>query len=381
MKKPKKKQNVITRHLLIVILVTAVITAIITQITTGLISSVYSFARNQIWPPELDLSLSECIIYRTDFDEFPVCEMDIVINNLSGEPLTAELKEMRLFRDGIVHRFAAGQEVIKVGAKDLLVKHVEFRDEVLDQALKVPQDSSTAIIELTYEYVGRNSRGRLTLGDGDVIKCTYYQAPVFESEAEALAMGAVLFTIGGPVYLTDTIGVSHTMVLDLKVFTDRQGPLDFDGEKFAGLLLSGKFEIPLTLSSAFRRRYGGMYLGFLASDPNQPVLLGYAKEVLGHLGDYEEYALFGTTFGQDFSNIMEFIHYSFDPVRQSESFKLCQDNSEFYILLLYEDSDGLSSIIDSLQREGYRVGSAPAQRLGALQHALTLIVPTEKLAS
>jgi len=378
MKKKKKKKRAITSALIIVIIFTAFVTAVVTVITTGLMSSAYRYARDHLWPPKLELSLTKCIIYRTNYHDFPFCEIDIVINNPSGESLTAELKEMRLFWDSIVHQFAAGQEIIKVGPKDSFVKHVEFQDKVLDLALKIPQDSTTAMIKLIYEYVGRNSRDSLTLTDDDVIKCTYWQYPVFDSEAEAVAMGATVLGIGGPVYFSDTVtGEQGRIRLDLKVFTNPNGLSDFDMSQFVARLFAKDPSFGYYLP-AFRRRYGGIYLGYLASDANDFEITLFARDLFGNIGDYDEHHLLGTTFEQDFSNVTEFVHYAFDPAKGDESFRLYQENCKYFILLVYEEPQGIDSLAERLKAKGYRVGCASGSRFGMFHEALTLLTPVEK---
>jgi|GEM_PF-3500217 len=380
MKKRKKKKRSITHSVFILIVVTAVITTIISEITGGLISSAWRYGKNLIRPAELQVSLTEFMIYRASVDDFPTCEMDLVVNNPSGQSISVELKDLRLFRDNILHQFSAGQQVIKTGPKDLSVKHVQFRDQVLDQALKVPQDSGTAMIKLIYEYVDRDSRDSLVLGNDDVIKCTYWQVPVFNSEQEALEIGARVLAVDKTIYWTDTLsGESGTTRLTKRVFTDRQGWLDFDGKKPGEI--SWNLEVHLSDSSAFHRRYGGIYLGCLVSDPRPAETFRYAHEVLGEAGDYYQYTLIGTTYERDFSKIMEFIHYSFDPVKQNEAFRLYQEKSEFYILLTYEHDHGVAEIIDSLRRQGYRAGGASTDGFVEFLRHLTLVTPVERLPS
>ena len=378
MKKKKKKNRVITRPAIGISIIIGIIVLVLGEITLGLISSAYRYAIDQMWPPKLELSLTKCIIYRTSFDDFPICEMDIVIKNPSDKSLTVELKELRLFQESIACRFAAGQEIIKVGAKDLSVKHVQFRDKVLDLALKVPQDSATAMIELIYEYVATNSRETVTLTDNDVIKCTYWQTPVFDSDSEAVAMGAKVVRIVGPVDFADTLtGEQGRIRLDLKVFTNPNGLSDFDMSQFVARLFAKDPSFGYYLP-AFRRRYGGIYLGYLASDANDFEKTLFPCDLFGNIGDYDEHHLLGTTFEQDFSNVTEFVHYAFDPAKGDESFRLYQENCKYFILLVYEEPQGIDSLAERLKAKGYRVGCASGSRFGMFHEALTLLTPVEK---
>jgi hypothetical protein len=371
----KKKNRTLTASLVLLIS----ITALITQIETGLFSWIYRYLKDSFWPAKLELSLTKCFIYRTEFEDFPTCELDIIINNPSTKTITAKLKELRLFRDNILYRFTAHEGIIKAEPEDQFVQQVKFGDKVLDIALKVPQDSAAAVVELLFEYVATNRSDTLKLDDDDVIKCTYWQTPIFNSETEALSVGASVVGIRGPVHFLDTLtGKQGEFRLDIKAFRDRQGVVDFDFSAFVRRLFAKDISWDY-YEPAFRRKYGGVYLGVLASDAREADLLASPHDLFGGLGRYDEYRLLGTTLQEDLSKTVEFIHYIFDPAKRNQVFELSQENSRFFLLLAYEDKDGIGVIIDSLTSYGYRAAGISTKRFGALEHVLCQITADEKI--
>ncbi|MGB8657902.1 MAG: hypothetical protein WCE90_08985 [Candidatus Zixiibacteriota bacterium] len=377
MKNQKEKKNPITLPVLIIIIVTAIITLII----NSLFPSVWRIVKDHFWPPRLQFSLTKCIIYRTDSQHFPICEMDIAANNPSTRSLTVHLKLLRFFRDDIVYRFPAEEGNIRVEPKDRLVIPLQFKDRVLDLALKVPQDSSTAVIKLTWEYVERESIDSLVISDVNVSKCTYWQRPVFDSEAEASNFGASVLGVRGPVYYLDTLtGKQGKVRLDIKVFTNQSGLLDFDMEGFITRLFAKDVSWDCYLP-ALRRRYGGIYMGLLASDTGDAEQTLSPHHLFNDIGDYGEFDLTGTTFEEDFSNISEFIYYTFDPARDQPLFRVYYENSKYFVLLVYEQPQAVDTMITRLTTKGYRVGAASTRRFGFFQDILTSITPTEKLRS
>lgn len=383
----KRKKKTITRSVLILIIITAVITALVGQVKVGLISPLWKFAWQQVWPPRLEAFVTEFIIYRTSFDEFPTCEMNVIVNNATDRSITMELKSLRLFREDIAYRFPAGEQLIKVEPNHRLAKSVAFRDKVLDTALRVPQDSATAMLHLEYEYVGRESHERLVLRDADVIKCTYWQVPTFDTEAQALATGAEAFWLEPTAYWTDSTGASRCTTMKFTTFTTKTGLHDFDMTGLKNFTIDRsrtdfsmlRCPVPFVISSAFRRRYGGVYSGHLICDSVEITPFRYANEFLTQDGDYDQYSLMGITYDRDFREILEFIHYTFDRTKQDQAFRFHQDNSKFYILLVHENPDGISEIADSLKGWGYRAGFVKAQGLAGFLQALALMPPDEKL--
>lgn len=369
------------RHITLPVLILIVVTVVISEMTKGLISGGWKYAKEQVCPPKLQFSLTKCIIYRTDLEHFPICEMDIAANNPSTRSITVHLRLLRFFRNDIVYRFPAGEGILRVEPKDLLVKHLQFKDRVLDLALKVPQDSSTAMIKLTWEYVERNSTDSLVISDVDVSKCTYWQNPVFDSQAEAANVGASLLGVRGPLYFLDTLtGEKGQVRLDTKVFTNQSGLLDFDMAGFMTRLFAKDISWAGYLP-AFRRRYGGIYLGLLASDTGDVELTLSPHHLFNDIGDYDEYDLTGTTFEEDFSNISEFIYYTFDPAGGQQLFRICHENSKYFVLIVYEQPQAVDTMLIRLTTKGYRVGAASTRRFGLLQDILISITPTEKLRS
>lgn len=388
MKDQKKEKSKLTKSSLWrAVILTAVLTTAINEITGGLISSAWRFAKTTVWPAKLEISVTECMIYRTSFDEFPTCEMNIMAHNPSHTDMGIELRSLRLFRENILYHFPAGREILRVPAEDRLVRHVAFRDKVLDEALRVPQDSATAIIELTYEYVHNKSQGRMVVDDAEVIKCTYWQVPTFDTEAQALATGAEAFWLEPTAWWTDSAGASRCTTMKFTTFTTKTGLHDFDLTGLKNLTIDRsskdfarwRLPVPFLISSVFRRRYGGVYSGHLIRDSVEITPFRYANEFLAQSGDYDQYSLIGTTCEKDFREILEFIHYTFDPTKQDEAFRLRQDNSKFYVLLIHEDPKGISAIADSLKGWGYRAGCVKTQGPGGFLAPLALMPPDEKL--
>ena len=374
----KKTKKTIT----FAVLISFFIGAFVGEITHGLVSLSWGFAKNLIFPTKLELAFTKFIIYRTESDQFPTCDMDIVARSNSNENLTVELKELRFFGRDIIYRFGAGQQVIKTQGVDVFSKHITFRDKVLDDALKVPQDSNTAILELKYQYVGAKSTATLKLTDKDVIKCTYWQSPVFNSDIEAAGFGAIPFSIAGRVYWhTDKPHRKKgSWDPNIKVFINQYGLYDFDMTEFGGRIISKDFSLSY-YPPAFKRKYGGVYLGFLASDSAEFERATFPHQLFGNLRDYDEYNLTGSTFDQDFSKVKEFIYYDFDPARRQKLFEICYENSKYYILLVYEKPEGIRPLAQNLAAKGYRVGSVSANFFGGLAEVMTLITPEEKLPS
>lgn len=351
----KVLKKTITRPLVIIIVVTAIITAIITEITHGLISTAYRYATDLISPVELQLSLTQLMIYRTSPDDFPICEMDILVKNPSDRNSSVELKILTIFRENIIYRFTAGQEVIKAEPNDLILKHITIKDKVLDLALKIPQDSSSAMIKLTYLNVRANSKDSIILKDDDVIKCTYWQVPLFGSEQEALSLGAVSLDMKRLIFYTDTKRQTKGKALQIMtLFTDKQGLGDLNLNKAAEK--QWIYTVGLTDSSSFRRKYGGIYLGYIASDSIALASRKFASQVLGSYKDNSLYSLTAIGFNRDFSHILEFIHYTFDPARNNELFKHFQQNANFYIHLYCEHDRGIARIVNSFNKRGYGTG-------------------------
>jgi len=373
--KKKKKKRVITLALLLVI----IITAVITEITSGIISLVYTSVKELLYQPKLELTLSKCFIYRTDFHNFPICEIDIFAHNPSDKKITVELKELKLFRKDINYHFSRAQSIIRVEPKDLITEHIVVRDKVFESALKIPQDSVSAVVELSYRDVSRNSIETLRFSDDDVIKCTYWQRPIFNSEKEAFYVGAAVLEMSIDIFFTDTLtGKQGVRLRKRKVFTNQTGLLDFNEKEFARRIFQKKRISWLSYIPAFRRKYGGIYIGFLASDTgfSKPTLFPYS--VFSDIKDYDEYNLLGTTLNQDFSNVIEFIHYTFDPAKRNESFRLQYENCRYFILLVYEESRRVDSLTSRLKNKGYRVGSVSTNRFGVFEDILSKITPIEK---
>jgi hypothetical protein len=337
------------------------------------VEAVYTY----LCPPKLEISLTKCAVYRTKLEPFPICELDIVVRNPSEKRISIELKRLTLFRENIMYHFPTG-EIIRIDPNDKKVEPVSIKDTVLDAALQIPQEPTTMMLKLVYEYVNRNSKDSVVLRDKDVTKCTYWQRPVFETEEEALATGAIEFSVEDTIYWHRPSGVSGRSVLAETVFTNKDGLRDLDMEKSIKDLFSWKLEFPFVIHSAFYRKYGGIYFGCLAQDTSQYKLLCDAGQIPGPLSDYYKYTLIGTTQEQDFSNVCEFIDYSFDPARWNESFKLYQENSEYYIMLIYERDPPQPTVLDHLRKRGYRVGKHSTRTFGTFLEILISLLPPEK---
>jgi hypothetical protein len=355
-------------------------TVIVTEITTGIIHKLVESVLTNVCPPKLEISLTKCVIYRTELERLPICELDVVGRNPSERRISVELKSLTLFRENVVHHFPTG-EIIRIEANDKRVEHVSIKDTILNVALQIPQEPTTVMLKLVYEYVDRNSKDSVVLMDKDVMQCTYWQRPVFETEEEALAMGATELSVEGNIYWHGPSGASGCSVLAETVFTNEAGLRDLDMEKSMKGLFSWKLEIPLLISSAFHRKYGGIYFGYLAQDTSRYKLLCYAGQVPGPLSDYYKYTLIGTTHEQDFSNVCEFIYYSFDPATGNKYFKLQHENSEFYIMLIYERDPPQHTILNYLRGQGYRVGKRPTRTFDTFLKILISLLPPEKRSS
>lgn len=357
---------------------------ILGQITFGLFTPLWMPVLNYIWPPKLELTLTECIMYRTDYHHFPTCEMNITVWNPTIRNVTAELKEITFFRDDITCRFATGQKVISVEAKGPSTEDIEFRDKVLDLALKIPQDSSTAMIKMIWEYTETNSKDSLILTDSNVIKCSYWQSPVFTSDTEAIAVRALGLGFTDTVSYTDTLTGEEGKVSRVSgmLFTDKSGLKDFNIDQFMSEFSEGKLGWDV-YRFAFRRRYGGTYLGVLTSDTANCQPSYFPHNLFGDMSDYEVDILLGMTLEQDFSEIKEFIYYNFDPAKEKEKklFRICQENSDFYILLVFEDDHEIPAIMDSLAMLCYRPDSKPTKGLSELWETILRITPDNKIDS
>jgi hypothetical protein len=369
----KKKGKTITLSVVVLI----ALTALITQITNHSLSMLWSFVADFFTRPTFQISLANCIVYRTNYTDFPVCEMDILVNNSAKEDITVELKEIALFRNGIVYKFSSGTETIKTGTIDSFVKHIKFKDEILDSALKIPQEPKNANFKLLYQYVNEKSIDSTVVDSSKVIKCTYWQYPIFQSKNEALASGALPMEISGPIYWSNkSSGKNGLVELNLNVYMDRYGLRDFNGKKFMQDLVNNKTEMSIYLPS-FRRQYGGVYQGLLASDTANIKVMSFPSDVLGKLGDYEETNLLGTTIEQDFSNIKEFIHYTFDPAKSNGTFEFYRRNCEYFVLFVYEEKRQIEQQTETMRSLGYRVDYGQTGRLELIKDIYSF-VPIEK---
>lgn len=379
-RKQKKKKKFIT----VAFIVGIFIGAVISEITGGIISWVYTSTKEFLWPPKLELSMSKLYIYRTDHKNFPCCELNIVAYNHSNiKTMTVELKHLRLFHSNALYYFKKGEGKIRVEPEDIQTLNMVIRDKAFEYALKIPQDSISAMVELSYKNLSSSSIDTLILSDDDVLKCTYLQRPIFSSENEALDIGAI--EMSTEIFFTDTLTTEHGKISLMKTYTNQTGLVDFNMKKFARPIFQKEFDKVGWdfYAPAFRRKYGGYYLGYLASDTQLVESFLYANNVFGNIGDYDEYNLVGTKLDEDFANIKEFILYTFypDTTAFNMSFRLLYENCKYFILLIYENSNGIDSLKSHLRDIGYRVSSVSTGRFGMLKDILFKITPEEKIPS
>jgi hypothetical protein len=377
-RKEKRKRSGLVRFLLYVGGIAFV--AVVGQMTTGIMTQAYRFVVEIFWRPRLEVTLNKCFIYRKGYSSFPSCELDIVAYNPSSRTkMTAELESLRLFREDIVYHFPRGQQVIRVEPKDIATKQITTSDKVFESALKIPQDSMSCTIGLRYKNLTTNSEETISLTDKDVIKCTYWQMPIFNSESEALKLGTTRLDISAEVFFSNRLTGKHGKIQPtIETFTNDAGLSDFNQKELVRHIFKKKdFALAIYLP-ALRRKYGGFYYGFLASDTVSSRSDVFPYDILGGLGDLEEYNLLGTTLGQDFGNVTEFIHYFFDPAKRNESFGLFYENCRYFVLLVYEEPQGIRSFASLLRNKGYRVGAISTNRFGAFEDILSKIVPVEK---
>ena len=123
----------------------------------GLWHYIGSSLANYFFPPTAKFAITNLIIYRANPMDFPSCEFDMIADTSPRGNLTIELREMTIFRQGITHRFPTKSETINIGPEESIFKRVSFRDEVLDNAIKLTPKASSMFIKLLYSYVQRRA--------------------------------------------------------------------------------------------------------------------------------------------------------------------------------------------------------------------------------
>jgi hypothetical protein len=288
------------------------------------------------------------------------------------------MKEFNLFTDSLTHKFSSGIETIKAEPVETFVKHIKFSDEMLDRALKIPQVPRNARFKLVYEYIDRNVLDSSVIDSNWVIKCTYWQTPIFDREEEAISLGVSYLNIDGKVYgHTKSTSSPFSIPIKFTYFTDRYGMLDFNESKFLKNIMNKEVAIP-TYMAAFRRQYGGIYSGISSKDANK-FDRKFPYEVFGKIGDYQEKNLFGTTLDQDFANIREFIHYTFDPTKSNECFESFKRNSEYYIMLVCETDTNAEQYVNKLRSVGYRADFVKTNRFDKMEEYVGRFAPIKNL--
>ncbi len=121
------------------------------------------------------------------------------------------------------------------------------------------------------------------------------------------------------------------------------------------------------------------YCGLIASDTNivnEPLS---ASNIIFNEANMSLKSLFGVDIDNDFNNIKEFIHLSFDPTAQDTIFNIIQQNYKYYIKLSFEESGNIYQSADILRNLGYKVELIKAKYCSSLFYSLTELTQLNKL--
>ena len=307
-----------------------------------------------------------------------------MIRNPNAVTVSIEFLEVSMLTKGILHRFGLGEEVAKINPHDCITYRLAFHDKTLDQALKTPQDSASAYFRVTWSNLQTESEDSTILRDSDVVKCTYWQTPIFADTNEAACYKLV--TIGSRTTLWYTIysanGAKHeigSISANIQVLTDKSGLQDLNPAEIARALLLEQRVGFAAYMPAFKRRYGGIYCGLYGSDTAQIHLDLTPRNALVDKDDYSREAIAGIAFGDDLSGISQFIHYVFNASRYGQSFVERQNNSKFFVQLVCEDSTGIAALEDSLVSLGFHAGGVLTDRFQFFVDYLTNLPPISKM--
>lgn len=357
----------------------AIVVALVTLVVTDVYNGLKNYVGTIFGGHSINVMPKALFIYHDESSKFPACQLDLIVENSSSKPVSIEIRRIRLFKNEILCEFPEAELIIEpVLPGSRQKKSVNFRHEVLQQALKVPQHSSTALIEIVYKDFSTDRTDSVRLTDRDIIKCTYWQAPIFESEEEAFETGALFNEIEAKIYFTTPSGEKGQEKQSMLVYTDELGQKDINFRRIAqNIFEKHKLRIGYYLP-ALRRRYGGIYIGTLASDSTKQTPQVHPFDILGTADDYEMKELIGLTIDQDFSKIREFIHFTFDKFYDNSAFRLHQENANFYLLLIHEQTDNINHWITEFRNKGYRVGNKSSNLLNVLQNLVFKLPPIEK---
>jgi hypothetical protein len=325
-----------------------------------------------IFPPTVKLGISELIIYRPIDNDLPTCEFDLIVNKLPEEDIGIALDDISLFRRGIIHKFLKSHEVFQIGPNKPIFKRLIFKDNILDSALKITPKASSMRIVLTYSYMNNNRIDSLVITDKDLVKCTYWLRPTFESKQEAFdfesdAFIATVFTDKGPFKYT--------------TFVDSNFINDFDMQRFIiDAYQKHKINYDIYLP-AFKRRYGGSYGGLLAQDTIKAYGFNSPYGAFCEINQYKLIDLFGMLIDEDFCKIQEFIHLSLDVDKNDEVYSIYQINKQYYIEISCERPNHISDYAHNLQALGYRVGLDSNGFYGEFQKSIGFLPPFNKYES
>lgn len=312
----------------------------------------------KFWPPKIEIFITNLIIHKIQFNSIPECEFDAVGINNSKYDLNIELKNMYLFNDGITYEFPPGDGSFYIVHKSSFKKHFLIKNQLFEAAMKIVQPPKNYILKISYKINDVNSSKIVIIEDSNVEKCTYWQRPLFNSKEEGkkFASGEQNYTLFSH--------IGHKKIeTPVTIFTDWSYLYDLNMKDFLYNLRNKHTEFPIYWP-AFRRKYGGSYIGVLDSD--SIFYQNRSQLPFATLSDYEQLKLFGITLNYDLRSYYEFIHYYFSSSDSNCYFGDYQDRSKYFILIAYETPDSINDYTNALREMGYRVGSVPSNKLGAL---------------
>ncbi len=283
----------------------------------------------------------------------PRLELDCSVRNTKGERHTVRVDSIR--HDYIGDKIDASDDscFLSLPGKDEQLWRIKIASSQLQRWLALPQGPETFRVSVFLSVVGYSWSTTIELADTTVQKCSYYQCPDQESvPAQALRL-------------------MNEYAITLQVFghSDAGAPWSFDyspGHIFLDFqtanylsfnqeldnLKAGKF-IELDLS-IFNNRYGGAFMAFRRSSKPGDVIVSRPQELLGGMSFPERYRLLGLSADLPFDSLTQFVDYRFRITGASAVASRFQNNRQYFLYIVCEDTTGVFGLIDSLATQGYR---------------------------
>lgn len=354
----------------------SIIKGIAIAVIAGVILIILQPAMHFIWgkiisifkDDKVNIAITELLISRKSYDKFPECEFSVFCQNPANANKSIIIKSIIFSFFNFRYTIPEGLFVINLAPISSNKSKFIFSDAVLDSVLLIPQNQYSLRIAIEYQQLGHKSSDWIELSDSQLTKCTFWQTPFFESQQQAKNMGAhrILFTRTTEI---DSIGIiEFANEVDIPDLNLREMINNDLGNQ---LILTGDL-------NSFKRKYGGIYKGYLTNDKRQITFITPAN-FFGNKDEYELFKEFGISFEQDFSHILEFIHYSFSPAKLNPIFNILMDRGKYIILIIYEEEEGIAHIVNTLEAKDYKVGTVKVEAVDDFLENLVKLPTLDKI--